>query len=168
VLSAAISGTAASLAMTAALAFLARKEGRSAVQPINSTSHWLHGESAGSFRSLDVPHTAIGYGTHHASALLWAFIFEKWLSTQRRRGPFLMLRDAAVMSAVAAAVDYGITPKRLTPGWEQVLSKTSISIAYGVMALALACWCNAQSRASRPRATWARVNSFSAARLCTM
>jgi hypothetical protein len=27
-----------------------------------------------------------------------------------------LLRDATVMSAIAAGVDYGITPKRLTPG----------------------------------------------------
>ena len=37
--SALISGTAASLAMTAALALLAKKEGKGALQPTNSTSH---------------------------------------------------------------------------------------------------------------------------------
>jgi hypothetical protein len=124
--------------MTAALFLLAKKEGKGAVQPTNSTSHWLHGEQAGAFRDADLSHTAIGYGTHHASALLWAFIFEEWLSTQPPRTSALMLRDASVMSAVAAAVDYGITPKRLTPGWEEVLSVRSIAIAYGAMALGLA------------------------------
>jgi Pyridoxamine 5'-phosphate oxidase like len=133
-----VSGTAASLAMTAALALLARREGKRAIQPINSTSHWLHGEDAGSVRKADLTHTAIGYGTHHASALLWAFIFEKWLSSQPPRTPLLMLRDASVMSGIAAAVDYGITPKRLTPGREEVLSKHSIALTYGAMALGLA------------------------------
>jgi hypothetical protein len=42
------------------------------------------------------------------------------------------------MSAIAAAVDYGITPKRAAPGWEEVLSKRSIGITYAVMALGLA------------------------------
>jgi hypothetical protein len=49
-----------------------------------------------------------------------------------------MLRDATVMAAIAAAVDYGMVPKRLTPGWETVLSKRSIVAAYGVLALGLA------------------------------
>ena len=39
-------GTVASLASTAALALLARSQGKAAVQPTNSTSHWLHGDKA--------------------------------------------------------------------------------------------------------------------------
>jgi hypothetical protein len=42
------------------------------------------------------------------------------------------------MSAIAAVVDYGITPKRLSPGWEEVLSKRSIGLTYAAMALGLA------------------------------
>src|SRR5215210_7366810 len=106
--------------MTAALALLAKKEGKGALQPVNSTSHWLHGEQAGTFTKADLSHTVVGYGTHHASALLWAVLFEKWLDTQLPRTSLGMLRDASVMSAIAAAVDYGVTPKQLTPGWEEV------------------------------------------------
>ncbi|MGI4798916.1 MAG: hypothetical protein ACRYG8_33725 [Janthinobacterium lividum] len=47
------------------------------------------------------------------------------------------MRDALVMSAVAAAVDYGATPKRFTPGWEFVLSKKGTAFAYGGLALGL-------------------------------
>ena len=89
--SALISGTAASFAMTAALALLAKKEDKGALQPINSTSHWLHGEEASSVRSLDVSHTGLGYGTHHVSALFWAVIFERWLATRPKRTPLLTL-----------------------------------------------------------------------------
>ena len=84
--SALVSGTVASLAMTASVALLAKK-GKRALQPINSTSHWLHGEEAASVRAMDMSHT----------------------------------RDAAAMSA--AAIDYGITPKRATPGWEELLRR---------------------------------------------
>jgi hypothetical protein len=42
------------------------------------------------------------------------------------------------MSAIAAAIDYGVTPKQLTPGWELVLSKRSMAATYGAMALGLA------------------------------
>jgi hypothetical protein len=53
----------------------------------------------------------------------WAAIFERWLARQPQHTPLLIIRDAAAMSAIAAAVDYGITPKRATPGWEEVLSR---------------------------------------------
>jgi len=136
--SAIVSGTAASLAMMVALALLAKKEQKGALQPLNSTSHWLHGEEAGFFRSMDLSHTAVGFGTHHLSALFWAVIFQTWLANRRKATVLLIVRDAALMSAIAAAVDYGITPKRVTPGWEEVLSKRSIGITYAVMALGLA------------------------------
>lgn len=137
-LSALVSGSFASIATTAALAFLARSEGRGALQPVNSTSHWLHGEQAGSDRRADAEHTLVGFATHHASALFWALPFEMWLASRPPRRPLLLLRDASVMSAIAAAVDYGLVPKRLTPGWEEVLSKRSIAAAYGALALGLA------------------------------
>ena len=127
----------ASLASTAALVFLARHEGKAAVQPTNSTSHWLHGEKAASIQGLDVPHTGVGYATHYASAIFWALSFHWWLSRRSPRKPVQMLRDASVMTAIAATVDYVMTPKRLTPGWEEVLSKKSIALAYAAFAIGL-------------------------------
>jgi len=136
--SALLTGTVASLATTAALALLAKTEGKRAPQPTNSTSHWLHGESAGNVRRVDAAHTAVGYLTHHASAIFWALLFEAWLADRPRRSPARMLANASAMAGVAAAVDYGITPKRLTPGWEEVLPKRSIVATFGVLALGLA------------------------------
>lgn len=137
-LSASISGSIASIVSTATLAALARAEGKGALQPTNSTSHWLHGSLAGQVREMDVPHTLTGYATHHASAIFWAFPFERWLQSRPPRSPGQMLIDAAGMSVIAAAVDYGLAPKRFTPGWEEVLSVRSIGIAYGALALGLA------------------------------
>ncbi|HJU15045.1 MAG TPA: hypothetical protein VJ770_01135 [Stellaceae bacterium] len=133
-----VTGTAASVVSTAALALLARGEGKGAFQPTNATSHWLHGERAASHREPDAAHTLIGYVTHHASALFWAVPFETWLAARPPRNAAGLLRDACAMSAIAAAIDYGATPKRLTPGWELVLSKRSIALTYGAMALGLA------------------------------
>jgi hypothetical protein len=42
------------------------------------------------------------------------------------------------MSAIAAIVDYGIVPKRLTPGWELSLSKKSMAGAFASLAIGLA------------------------------
>jgi hypothetical protein len=41
-------------------------------------------------------------------------------------------------SAIAAVVDYGLTPHRFTPGWELVLSKRSMAAAYLAMAAGFA------------------------------
>src|SRR5215210_1117496 len=137
-LSALVTGTAASVVSTAALALLAQGEGKSAYQPTNTTSHWLHGDRAASQGEPDAAHTLIGYATHHASALFWAVPFEAWLAARPPRTTAGLLRDACAMSAIAAVIDYGVTPKRLTPGWELVLSRRSMAATYGVIALGLA------------------------------
>ncbi|MFN3890588.1 MAG: pyridoxamine 5'-phosphate oxidase family protein [Beijerinckiaceae bacterium] len=137
-LAASLSGSIASIVTTGALAALARAEGTGALQPTNSTSHWLRGERAGRVKRMDAAHTLTGYATHHASAILWALPFEIWLKGRRPRTPSQLLLEAAGVSAVAAAVDYGLAPKRFTPGWENVLPVRSIIATYGVLALGLA------------------------------
>jgi hypothetical protein len=133
-----ITGTIASVVTTGALAGLAVLEGRGVSQPTNSTSHWLYGEEAGRVEDVDTAHTLVGYTTHHLSAIFWALPFEAWLARRPRRTPLALLRDAGVMSAIAAVVDYGLVPRRLTPGWESVLSKRSIVAAYAALAVGLA------------------------------
>ena len=83
-------------------------------------------------------HTAVGYATHHAATLFWAVLFERCLQARRTRTIGPVLREALIVSAVAAAVDYGATPRRFTPGWEFVLSKRAMAVVYGAMALGLA------------------------------
>lgn len=138
IVAALISGTTASLLSTAALALIARAEGKGAYHPTNATSHWLHGDDAAAHRDADVAHTLVGYGTHHASALLWALPFQIWLASRPPRTRLQLLGDASVMAAIAAAVDYGVTPRRFTPGWELVLSKRSMLVTFGARAVGLA------------------------------
>ncbi|WAC27156.1 hypothetical protein [Ancylobacter sp. SL191] len=109
-----ISGTAASVVTSGVLAMLARLENRAAVQPLNATSHWYWGDAAGRSRELSFTHTAVGFLTHHAASVLWAGLFE---SARRLYPGRTALGDALAVSAFAAAVDYGLVPKRLTPGW---------------------------------------------------
>jgi hypothetical protein len=134
-----VTGTVAGLASAAALALLARAEGKGTLRPINATSHWLHGERAAAHGELDATHTLVGLATHYASTVFWALPFEFWRARRRPRSAGMLLRGACLTSAVAAAVDYGITPKRLTPGWELVLGKRSLAATYGVLALGLLC-----------------------------
>lgn len=138
ILSALISGTAASLVSTAVLSLLARAEGKSTYQATNATSHWLHGDAAASYSEADVAHTVVGYATHHASALFWALPFQVLLEARPPRNELELLQYACVMSAIAAVVDYGVVPRRVTPGWELVLSKRSMVATYGATAIGLA------------------------------
>lgn len=120
------------------LGLLARAEGKGAFQPVNATSHWLNGDQAGSFTGADIAHTVVGYATHHAATVFWAVLFERWIGSRRPLAPLPLLQHALATSVVAAAVDYGATRKRFTPGWEFVLTKRSMAAAYGAMAVGLA------------------------------
>ncbi len=130
-----LSGSAVSLVTSVALAALASREGRHAVQPLNSTSHWYAGEDAGRSQAVDLRHTVGGYATHHAASVLWAAVFE---AVRRIRPGGPPLGHAVAVSALAALVDYGVVPKRLTPGWEHVVTPRSIALTYAAMAVTLA------------------------------
>ena len=135
---AAFSGTVASVASAVALGLVARAEGKTPAQPLNATSHWLHGNRAAGFTGVDLGHTAVGYATHHAATIFWAVFFERWIAARPALSPAAVAQRALVLSAIAAATDYGPTPKRFTPGWEFVLSKRSMAVVYGAMAAGLA------------------------------
>jgi hypothetical protein len=119
-----ITGTLASVLSTGVLAWFGRRKVGKPFAPTNSTSHWLWGDEE-SFNALEPSfrHTAIGYATHHASAIMWALFYQRWLASERKRTPSTIIRDAALMTAIAAFVDYQLTPKRLTPGFEAHLTR---------------------------------------------
>lgn len=133
-----VSGTLGSLASTAALMIMSEAEGRSPWQATNATAHWLHGPIAAAVPRLDLDHTGVGYATHHLATTFWALGYEWWMGSQQRVTPGAAFGTALAVSAIAAVVDYGATPKRFTPGWEYVLSKRAMAAAYGAMALGLA------------------------------
>ena len=133
-----VTGTVASVTSTVALALAARAEGKGPLQPVNATSHWLNGDEAASRKGVDASHTLVGYATHHAATIFWAAIFEAWMDARSPRSASRLLASAMAMSAIAAAVDYGPTPRRFTPGWEFVLSRRGMALGYAAMALGLA------------------------------
>ena len=135
---AAVSSLAASAASGLALAATARAEGRGALQPLNATSHWLNGDGAAADTSASLRRTGVGVGTHVAAMLFWAVVFERWIERRRPLELAPLLAHAAALSVVAAAVDYGATPKRFTPGWELALSRRGMAVVYAAMAAGLA------------------------------
>src|SRR3954454_17649362 len=125
-----VAGSLASLASVIVLGICARREGRAAPQPLNATSHWVHGDAASRRTSIDTQHTGLGFATHHGAALMWGFLFESLRARANQHSVRTVLRDAVLTSSIAALVDYGLTPHRFTPGWELVLSKRSMAAAY--------------------------------------
>lgn len=134
-----ISGTLASVLSTAALVWLGGRRLGKPFAPTNATSHWLWGDEE-AFQALEpsTRHTAVGYATHHASACMWALLYHYWLARERERTPATILRDATVFGVLAAFVDYGLTPKRLTPGFEAHLRPAEIVGVFAAFSTGLA------------------------------
>ena len=140
-----VSGIGGTLSSTAMLAAAARLEGQGVAQPLNATSHWLHGDAASRRPSIDLAHTGMGLVTHTAATVFWASLFEAWMVDRPSRSRGEIAARAVTVAALAAVVDYTVTPKRFTPGWEMVLSKQAMAAAYFAMAAGFAA-----SRLSRP------------------
>jgi len=142
------SGAMAGLASLLAVIGSAAAEGRGALQPINATSHWLHGQKAGKYKRADASHTGVGLVTHAASAMFWAVPFAYWASRRAPQSLPRLLCGAAALSAFAALFDYGVVPRRITPGWELAVSNRAVGGAFAAMAIGLAAGAWAAQRRS--------------------
>jgi hypothetical protein len=133
------SGTFASLVSTAVLACCGSAERNDAFRPLNGPSQWIWGKQAPYARGFSLRHTVVGFLIHHAMSIFWAVGFEKLRGCAKDRdaGPACM-SAAAATSAAACLVDYRLIPKRLTPGFEKQLTRTSLLATYAAFALALA------------------------------
>jgi hypothetical protein len=129
-------GAGAALASVAATAALGKAEGQSPLRPINASSHWIWGEASGQRTRADLSHTAVGAATNIGAGLLWGAVFGA-LVHRRRSSNVDTVRDGMAVGALAAALDYGILPRRLTPGWELALSGRSVVLAMAAMTMGL-------------------------------
>ena len=134
---AAITSVVASAATAAALMLLGHRERRGALAPLNATSHWLHGNRGAAPRHADLAHTGVGFVTHHLATAFWSLVLEKFLGSRKR--PLSQLALAGTLTAtLAAAFDYIVIPRRLSPGWELALTRKSMASAFMAMAAGLA------------------------------
>src|SRR5690606_27899272 len=102
------------------------------------------GEQARRQRSPSWRYTLLGYLIHHGSSVFWAGLYESRAAAAiiPRPGP-----RAAATAAVAAAVDYGIVPRRFNPGFDSHLSLPAMAATYAMFGLGL--WLG--TRSHRPR-----------------
>jgi len=118
--------------------------------PTNAISHWLWGDRAARHNEPSTRYTAVGYVIHHASATLWAVLYEKWFGDKAERGEIVpAVAGGAAVAGLACFVDYQLTPQRLQPGFEQRLSSPSLFLVYASFGAALALRGLAASRKER-------------------
>ena len=133
-----LSGTSASILSTVALLAFGRIESRSASAPVNAISHWYWDDDALRRSRPSIKYTVPGYLTHHAMSILWAVLFERVSGRAARRSTLGAITLSAATAAVACFVDYQLTPKRLTPGFEHRLSRKALFVVYAAFAAGLA------------------------------
>jgi hypothetical protein len=134
----AVSGSFASLFSAAYLAWAGHRRGQPAA-PVNAVSHWFFGEPSLHEDRSSLKYTLTGYLTHHAAAIFWGVLHAKaWGAREQAKTPLPAVAGAATAAAVACFVDYQLTPKRLTPGFEHRLGRPEMANVYAFFALGLA------------------------------
>ena len=133
-----VSGSLASLCSAAYLVLAGDRRDRPAA-PVNAVSHWFFGDPALRQDSASWKYTATGYLTHHASSIFWAVLHAKlWGGRPEAKQPLPAVAGAVAAAGVASFVDYQLTPKRLTPGFEHRLGRPEMVNVYACFALGLA------------------------------
>jgi hypothetical protein len=134
-----IAGSLGSLTSALALVRAGRRETGSGIPPLNAVSHWYWGDRSLHRRHPDVRHTIVGYLTHHAASVFWATAYAAAAKNcKATRTPKGIAAGALTTSAIACFVDYRLTPKRFTPGFEHEISRAAMAGVYAAMALGLA------------------------------
>ena len=134
-----VSGALAAAFSAAVVMVAGRRQGGSAVAPVNAISHWMWGDEAARSERVDVRHTLVGAITQLGAGIFWGTLHAA-LRPQVPRDAVVpaAIAGGLVTSAVAGVVDYGVIPDRLTPGWELRVSKTSVLLALAAMAAGIA------------------------------
>lgn len=134
-----MSGAAASGASALALSVMSQVEAGHPAAALNGTSHWLWGDrEAAAADEVSLRHTGVGAATHHASAYMWAVLHERFFGDFAERSAGNAVVAGLGTAAIACLVDYTVTPKRLTPGFELRLSKPAMAAGFVALGLGLA------------------------------
>jgi hypothetical protein len=133
-----LAGAGASLTSIAAITLAARREGVPMVQPVNASSHVFWGAQAGAVDRVDVRHSATGAAINVGAGFFWGGVMALLNARRARSDTAATMADAATVAALATTLDYGLLPRRLSPGWELALSRRSVAVSMVAMAVGLA------------------------------
>lgn len=135
---AAIAGTIAGLASTAALVLCGRRDTGYPTAAVNAPSQWVFGEKALDENHGSLRFTATGLAIHQASAVFWALVHEIAAYRVPCPSPRRAVCASAVTTMLAALVDLRVVPDRLTPGFQRRLCAASLIGVYALFGLGLA------------------------------
>lgn len=134
----AVSGSLASLLSAGYLAWAGQRRHEPAA-PLNAPSHWFFGRRALEQDEPSVLYTVTGYLVHHVASVFWGVMHAKaWGDHPAATKPLPAAAGAIAAAGVASFVDYQLTPKRLTPGFEHRLGRPEMVNVYACFALGLA------------------------------
>ncbi|WP_247648942.1 hypothetical protein [Gluconobacter cerinus] len=139
-----LGGTVAS---SGAVLVLSRIRAGSYGPGINCTAHWLHGEQAAKVEHLDIRHSLVGIATNAAAVFFWSWLYHKALGTKPTAMRAVII--TALLGPVSCLVDYKATPKRFTPGWELVFSRSDMATIYFSMVVGMALGATRQSPSTK-------------------
>jgi hypothetical protein len=130
-------GSIASLTSAAALAAAGRRAGCGAWAPLNAPSHWLFADAALRCRGPSARYTGTGCLIHHASSVMWGVLHARYVAGPPEARTSLpgQFAAGAVTAALACLVDYRLTPRALSPGFEHHLSRSALFGVYAALAL---------------------------------
>jgi hypothetical protein len=135
----ALAGSLASVLSAAALLAAGQRRLRRPAAPVNAISHWAWGDAALHVDRPTVRHTVLGYLIHHAASIFWSTLHVRtWGRPSPQRDVKTVAVQAAATAAVACCVDYKLTPRRFTPGFEHRLTKPQLALVYAMFAVGLA------------------------------
>lgn len=132
-----IVGAVATVATTVAVVTATAKERRTPYTGVQAVSHIAYGEQAIGQDKYRPKFFWTGFGLNLAAMLGWAAVFEggrRWLGWSE---PGSIACLAIGVTALAYVVDFFVVPKRLTPGFERVVSQPTLLAIYGVLATSI-------------------------------
>lgn len=133
-----VSGSLASILSASYLAWAGGRRGHPAA-PLNAVSHWFFGDRSLRQDEPSARYTLTGYLTHHSASIFWGILYAKlWGARPQAKQPLPALAGGVAAAAVACFIDYQLTPKRLTPGFEHRLGRPEMAKVYACFALGLA------------------------------
>jgi hypothetical protein len=134
----AIPGLLAGAVLSAILAARGRVDRGSAAAPLNAPTQVVRGQAALEDTRFRPQVTGAGVLINLGGGVFWATAMELLFGrVLRSGGAGTALAAGAATSALAWIVDYHVVPYRLSPGFQERVSRESLLLAHGAFALCL-------------------------------
>lgn len=128
----ALAGTCAALALSAA------RRGVPLARVASASTHLVDGRDAAEDAAPSIGRTGGGILINTGAALFWGSIAATAIRAMAPIGRGGRLLAGVSTAALAGLVDYGLLPRRLSPGWERVLPASDVAMGLVGMGLGIA------------------------------